>query len=89
MPLAFSVTISGDQACRALAADLARRYAEVSGASPARALALGAEVAEAVAEVADGEREIELIFTRDGALIDAGVACAGRRRSRQFHLDRS
>jgi hypothetical protein len=87
MPIVWSIRISDDPVCRALAADVARRYAELAGAPEAQVATIGQAVAAAVDAVADGDRELTLDFTRDGAVLEALISCATRREHRRFQLE--
>jgi hypothetical protein len=78
MSVAFSVKVSGDPPCRVLAVDLAKRYCELSGAGAVEVAASGAAVAVAIEAVADGERALDLTFSRTGDFVDVEISCGGR-----------
>jgi hypothetical protein len=78
MSVVFSVKVSGDQPCRALAADVAQRYFELAGANADEIAASATAVATAIDSVADGERHIDLVFKRNGAVVEIDVSCGGQ-----------
>jgi hypothetical protein len=79
MPVAFSVTVSGDPPCRLLASDVTRRYFELAGADAAQVAASGAAVAAAIEAVAEGDRRIDLTFSQTGVFVEVEVSSGGRR----------
>lgn len=78
MSVVFSVKVSGDPPCRALAADVAERYFELAGANADEVTAARTAVAVAIESVADGDRHLDLKFSRSGAVVEVEVSCGAR-----------
>jgi len=84
MPDAFSLIVPVASPYRALAPDLAARYAELAGGSADAAAALASAVTAAIDRLAAGEAagaEVALAFTPDTSGIRVEVSCNGRRES--------
>ena len=84
MPDAFSMIVPVAEPYRALAPDLAARYAELAGGSADAAAALASAVTSAIDRMAVGAAagtEVALAFTPDAGAIRVDVSCNGRHES--------
>jgi anti-sigma regulatory factor (Ser/Thr protein kinase) len=76
----FTLSLPADARYRGLASEIARKYAEYAGGTPADATALSEAVAGAVeraaGEAADGD--IQLAFRADPSGVDVTLHWAGR-----------
>ncbi|HXT70777.1 MAG TPA: hypothetical protein VN700_13535 [Vicinamibacterales bacterium] len=84
MPDAFSMVVPVAEPYRALAPDVASRYAELAGGSADAAAALASAVTAAIDRMAAGAAagaEVSLAFTPDTGGIRVDVSCNGHRES--------
>ena len=80
MSESIALVVPAGSRYRALAPEVAGKYAELVGGSAAEARALAATVSEAVArlQAADPETPIELTLTTDAGGIAIALRCGGR-----------
>ncbi len=84
MPDAFSMIVPVAEPYRALAPDVAARYAELAGGSADAAASLASAVTAAIDRMAAGAAvgaEVGLSFTPDASGIRVELSCNGRRES--------
>lgn len=84
MPDAFTLLVSTDAPFRALAPEVAGRYAELSGGSAADGAALAAAVSAAIDRVAAGagpEAQVDLSFRPDADGLYVDLSCNGNRET--------
>jgi len=72
------MTVSADEPFRTIAAEVAAKYAEMSGGAPADATALGSTLSATLGQVAGGAPDgatIDLAFEPNGHGVQVTVTC--------------
>ena len=78
---AFSLIVPADRSFESLAPELATRYAELAGGSPAEAQAAGAALREALSRVSAGAvpgEHAKLAFRPEASGVHVELSCAGK-----------
>jgi len=78
---AFSLIVPTDPTFESLAPELATRYAELAGGSPADAQAAGAALRAALARVSQGAvpgEHVDLAFRPEAGGVHVDLTCAGK-----------
>ena len=81
---AFTLQIPLETAYRALVPEVASRYAELSGGTPAAAAALAAALSSAIDRLAAGaapHSHVDLAFRPDAAGVHVVLSCNGQRET--------
>ena len=78
MSLELHATVSGDELCRRLAAEMVGRFVELAGGSRDASAKAEAEVQAALDAVASGAAEIAIAIRRAGAAVVVNVSCGTR-----------
>ena len=74
----FDLSVPSDDRYRSLAPEVAVKYAELAGRSPADAQALGADVDRAAAALAKHDENIRLQYVAADEAVEVSLECAGK-----------
>jgi hypothetical protein len=81
MAHAFSLQVPANRDLRALAAEVAAKYVEMSGGAGAEARALAADVNDALEDVSTEGSAINVAFSPDPAGLRVTLQCGARSRT--------